>query len=153
MSCSRCKVFQELRTYENTVHETFNGACRDRNLLDDEEKWQHCLTEACGFEIPPKLRHLFSFICGFGNPNSPIQLLEQFKSELSEDFGRYLPLQKSRDRTLQDKANNLRIHNLTFQSFRMPEPTSLKNSVDCNTYDLQQGREEGQRLLNMLNPE
>lgn len=33
------KSFEELRTFENTVHESFKGTCRTRNLSEDYDEW------------------------------------------------------------------------------------------------------------------
>ncbi|GBN32810.1 hypothetical protein AVEN_232166-1 [Araneus ventricosus] len=79
-------TFQDLKTYDSVTMESFKEVCRARNLLEDDGEWRDCLREASNFQMPAKLRQLFSFICVFCNPMSPLELWEEFKTYLWEDF-------------------------------------------------------------------
>ena len=38
--------FEDLRTVNNVLHDTFKSACVARGLLEDDEEWIQCLREA-----------------------------------------------------------------------------------------------------------
>ena len=76
--------FNQLKTYEGVRHETFEGACRARGLLIDDTEWDRTLAEA--ITTPRQVRELFVTILGSCEPSNPVQLWEDYKSHMSEDF-------------------------------------------------------------------
>ncbi|SAL96239.1 hypothetical protein, partial, partial [Absidia glauca] len=40
------KSYEDLRTFQGTVHETFQDAALARGLLENDDEWDHCLEEA-----------------------------------------------------------------------------------------------------------
>ena len=78
--------FQELRSVNGRVCQTFREACNMRSLLEDYSHWDDTLIEAAAIDSPIKLRYLFTIIitaCGLSNPK---KLWETHKDSLSEDF-------------------------------------------------------------------
>ena len=80
------KSFEDIRTFNGIVHETFQEACCARGLLDDDAEWRRCLDEAKNSSMPSQLRQLFTTILDFNNPQRPGDLWQEFKSYLCEDF-------------------------------------------------------------------
>lgn len=79
--------FEELRTYEGIIYNSFQDCCRAMGLLQDDMEWIRCLQEAA--EVMTnihQLRELFVVILFFNVPADPSKLWERFKDELSEDF-------------------------------------------------------------------
>ncbi|GBO29957.1 hypothetical protein AVEN_99253-1 [Araneus ventricosus] len=103
--------------------------------------------------MPAKLRQLFSFICVFCNPTSPLELWEEFKSYLCEDFVLHTSVQQSANLALHNIADHLHVHNMTLTSIGLPEPATSHTYVNIDFCDLGTERKEGERLMAMLNPE
>ncbi|KAG6674120.1 hypothetical protein I3842_15G025900 [Carya illinoinensis] len=68
--------FEKLRTVNATSH----------GLLNKDSSLEDCLEEACLYQIPSSLRHLFSTILVYCNPTNPKELWERFEKEMSTDF-------------------------------------------------------------------
>ena len=51
--------FEDLRMYNGITYETFQEACRQRGLLDDDQEWDNCLAEAATYQSAATLRQLW----------------------------------------------------------------------------------------------
>ncbi|GBL72558.1 hypothetical protein AVEN_127831-1 [Araneus ventricosus] len=58
--------FNDLKTIDGTLCETFQEACKDLGLLNSDQHWHDTLFEAARMHMPSYLRILFVIICGFG---------------------------------------------------------------------------------------
>ncbi|GFV93152.1 ATP-dependent DNA helicase [Trichonephila clavipes] len=143
------KSFEELKTYEGVMMTSFKEACRAGNLLEDDGEWRNSLREACSFQMPSKLRQLFTFICVFCSPSSPLALWEKFKSYLCEDFEFHTSVYQSVDLALHNIADQLHAHNRTLMSNGLPEPAISHAYVETDSYNLEAERQEGERLMSM----
>ncbi len=69
--------FEDLRTTHRphtltiVVHPTIRAACLARGLLQDDAKWDQCLLEAAGVQLPRSLQQLFDSLLIFNNVNNP----------------------------------------------------------------------------------
>jgi len=59
------KSFEDLRTVNGTVFNTYKEAAKDMGLLATDEVWDVGMREASIFLMPSKLRDMFGTICGF----------------------------------------------------------------------------------------
>ncbi|XP_029347974.1 uncharacterized protein LOC103309041, partial [Acyrthosiphon pisum] len=82
--------FQDLRTVDGVVHETFTAAAVALGLLEDDRAWRDCLTESATFDTPRQLRYLFVTILVFCQPSNSRALYEANEANLMEDFKRRL---------------------------------------------------------------
>jgi hypothetical protein len=84
--------FEDLRTTHRphiptiVVHPTFKVACLARGLLQDDAKWDQCLSEAVDVQLPRSLRQLFVSLLIFNNVTNPGRLWDRHKGALTEDF-------------------------------------------------------------------
>ncbi|XP_036144291.1 uncharacterized protein LOC118646109 [Monomorium pharaonis] len=78
--------FQDLRTVNNVVHETYTAACLTLGLIEDDEQWKRAMHEAEIWMMPRQLRRLFIRILIHCQPIYPEQLWEEFKVSMSEDY-------------------------------------------------------------------
>jgi ATP-dependent DNA helicase PIF1 len=46
------RSFEELKTVDNILCNSFREACLALNLLENDEEWDRCLTEASNFKMP-----------------------------------------------------------------------------------------------------
>ena len=73
-----CTSFEDLRTHDNEICETFKEKCQKLNLLNDGKEWEHCLDEAIVVNSGYKLRYLFAIILTECNPSNPVSLWEKY---------------------------------------------------------------------------
>jgi len=65
-----CTSFEEVRTVENVIYDTYREVARAIDLLSDDSIWHDTLTEAEGYQMPYQLRELFVIICIFCEPSN-----------------------------------------------------------------------------------
>ncbi|XP_061515602.1 uncharacterized protein LOC133393679 [Anopheles gambiae] len=78
--------YEDLRTVNGSVCETFQQAAINEGLLEDDSEWDRALEEAATYRMPAQLRHFFALILSSGMPQNPRTLWESYASEMSEDF-------------------------------------------------------------------
>ncbi|KAG6705847.1 hypothetical protein I3842_07G198300, partial [Carya illinoinensis] len=78
--------FEKLRTVNGVVLPTYREAATSHGLLNKDSSLEDCLEEACLYQIPSSLRHIFSTILVYCNPTNPKELWERFEKKMSTDF-------------------------------------------------------------------
>jgi hypothetical protein len=68
------------------VHPTFKATCFARGLLQDDDEWDQCLSEAAGVQLPRSLRQFFVSLLIFNNVTNHGRLWDRHKGALTEDF-------------------------------------------------------------------
>ena len=63
--------WEDLRTFDGILHPTFHAACLARSLLENDDEWRECLTEASLTHVGESLRRLFSLILRLCEPSQP----------------------------------------------------------------------------------
>ena len=119
--------FQDLKTVNGKVCETFKATAIERKLLEDDTEWISCLEEASAFSMPQQLRQIFAFICIFNSPKEPLHLFDNFKEFFIEDFRREFSEICSEMKALQDIDSILRLHGLQCSDFNLPTPAPVMN--------------------------
>jgi hypothetical protein len=78
--------FDDLRTFNGIIYNTFHEAAQKHGFLDDDKEWQKCLEEACHCETNcDRLRELFVIILTQCSPSNPHLLWLEFRDHLSHD--------------------------------------------------------------------
>jgi len=72
------KSFDDLRTVDGILCESFHEACLKRGLLEDDGEWLICLQDAAEIQTGSQLRHLFATLLLFCAPAEPKKLWLQF---------------------------------------------------------------------------
>ena len=80
--------FEDLRTVNGTVYDTYKEAARAMGLLESDDEWDRCLTEAANFQKPGKFRQLFVQILFYCRPDNPEELFYKYELDLSSDYQR-----------------------------------------------------------------
>lgn len=78
--------FEDLRTFQGTIHPTFREACLARGLLEDDNEWIQCLQDASVMQTGKQLRALFVVILRDCLPSQPAQLWQQFRQHICDDL-------------------------------------------------------------------
>lgn len=97
------KSFEELRTVNKQVYETFELAAIARNLVNNGRQWRTLMKNTVNREYPSECRFLFAMLLLHSNVTNPtpLQLWDEFKKRLAEDFIRN---NKDDEDTAVDKA-------------------------------------------------
>ncbi|XP_021737552.1 uncharacterized protein LOC110704077 [Chenopodium quinoa] len=85
------KSFIDLRTVNGMVCATFQEACIQRGLFEEDNGVFSCLFEAAEIHMPSALRRLFAAVLVFCRPRNPDALWLQFYNDLSDDYRHTLP--------------------------------------------------------------
>ena len=78
--------FQDLRTVNNMIWNTYREACLVRGLLENDQHLSLAMEEATATQSPANLRSLLAIILTSCMPSNPVELWNFFKHQLSEDF-------------------------------------------------------------------
>ena len=78
--------FDDLRTVDCILQESFQEVCRYLGLLQDENEWDEALTEGALTAMPSALRELFVTIVLFCMPANPKELFMKHYLEWADDF-------------------------------------------------------------------
>ena len=125
------KSFEEVRTVNDQLCETFKMACENRGLLQNDNEWNNCLIEAIQYSSPSYIRTLFASILVHCEPTNPLTLWENHKLSLGEDF-RHISPSSSDDQLCNTVLHELSVilhqHQKSLSDFNLPEPD--QNNVD-----------------------
>ncbi|XP_044585994.1 uncharacterized protein LOC123266031 [Cotesia glomerata] len=86
--------FENLRTVNGVIYDTFTTACLAAGLIEDDQEWRRTLLEAVIWMMPRQLRCLFVRILIHCQPLQPNELWNEFKEAMSEDYSRNLGIEK-----------------------------------------------------------
>ncbi|XP_060855149.1 uncharacterized protein LOC132932805 [Metopolophium dirhodum] len=115
------KSFQDIRTVDGVVHETFTAAAVALGLLEDDRAWRDCLTESATLDTPRQLRYLFVTILVFCEPSNPLALYEANEANMMEDFNRRLQdVDRARAACLAAIEDLLRVHRKSPGDYGLP---------------------------------
>lgn len=78
--------FDYLKTVDGVLKETYQAACRDRGLLENDEHWKNTLREVSISQCPVQLRELFVVILLFCQPSESLKLWDNIKDDLCQDI-------------------------------------------------------------------
>ncbi|KEP45929.1 putative ATP-dependent DNA helicase PIF1 [Rhizoctonia solani 123E] len=78
--------FEDLRTYNGVVFGTFKEACIAQGLLESDDEWAQCLTEAAQFKTGQQMRRLFVVILTACTPSKPDELWTRFRAQICDDL-------------------------------------------------------------------
>lgn len=78
--------FQNLRTVNNVLCESYRDACQRLNLLENDEHWDNSLADASLAASPYQIRTLFAIIISTCFPSQPLELWEKYKDAMADDI-------------------------------------------------------------------
>ena len=74
-------------TIETTVHNSYQEACRQLGLLEDDRQYNQAMIDASFGDSPKKMRDLFSYIItACPDVKDRLTLWNNHKDDMSEDF-------------------------------------------------------------------
>ena len=103
------KSFDDLKTVNNEICDTFQDACLSRGLLEDDGEWEICLRDASEIKTGSQLRHLFTTLLLFCAPAQPHLLWLKFRNKICDDL-RYNLFQLGRMNVSQNDIYDFGLH-------------------------------------------
>ena len=132
--------YADLKTsHDGRVHKTFKEMALALGLLESDEEWNDCMSEAVVSFMPKQLRSLFVTILVFGEPAQPLALWEKYKGSMGEDLFQnactYLQIctddirKKVENEVLLLLQEELEAVNMSLQDFGLPIPKKQFRSL------------------------
>ena len=113
--------WEDVRTVNGIVLETFREACFLKGLLQNDTEWQNTLFEVVLTHMPKQLRQLFSIILTFCEPDNPLHLWNTYKAFMMEDFiHRSVPLLIAEQATLHQIEKIVNQSGKTLADYNLP---------------------------------
>ena len=84
--CKGKTSFEDLKTLDNVVQESYQAVCRELGLLSDDQEWSTVLIEAAGTQMCPQIRALYVVILLYCQPADPRKLFDDFWDDWTDDF-------------------------------------------------------------------
>ncbi|XP_015370488.1 PREDICTED: uncharacterized protein LOC107166369 [Diuraphis noxia] len=75
-----------VRTVQNVIYDTFQGACNALGLLDDESHWENTLSEAFICCTPKLLRCLFTIMLTICQITDPLMLWQNYHESMADNI-------------------------------------------------------------------
>src|SRR6266480_3800277 len=106
--------------------------CMARGLLESDDEWDICLTEASSFQTGDQLRRLFVTILRYNSLTDPLGLFNRYRQHLSDDCRHRLETrfqiasptdQQIISLALEDIRVLLEQGNKALSDFNLPEPS------------------------------
>ncbi|KAK6021322.1 hypothetical protein OSTOST_13005 [Ostertagia ostertagi] len=77
--------YEDLRTHNGVLYETFQEAAIARGLLEDDTEYDTCLEEAALSSMPSQIRRLFATMVAFSEPADVARLFRNHYDAMAED--------------------------------------------------------------------
>jgi len=145
--------FEDLRTVDGQVSDTFKEACIRRHLLIDDTEWDKALSEATLLQMPQQLRSLFTTICIYCDPTNPQQLWEKHQNAMIEDYThRQYSTHIATQLALQDINRSLQQNGTSLSALGLPDVNPLDiEHLPSEDIDIAAETEKAQTQLMRLN--
>lgn len=130
------KNFDDVKTFDGVTYHTFEEAAHARGIATNNQEWRTTLLEAATFNTPNQLRQIFAVICALNSPTNAIDLWEEFKPNICEDYLQSLEEEIAYNRGLIDIDDILITHNTSCIQIGLPAPTrQFQDEVEVNVID------------------
>nr|XP_047141267.1 uncharacterized protein LOC101235929 [Hydra vulgaris] len=145
--------YENLRTVNGTVFNTFRKACYQLDLLQDDIEWRNTLTEAVATGLPKQIRQLFSIILTLWQPGDPLHLWNTFKDYMVEDYiHRSIPVLLAEQVALCQIEFIINQSGKTLADYNLPTLDQFLDSIPENDdEDVQVFIDEANRVRPLLN--
>ena len=84
------KSYEDLKTVNGIIHESYKDTCRALGLLEDDELWTLVMEDAKYQKLPKQMRDLFLILLSEADLSNPRELFEKYNASMSEDYAHQL---------------------------------------------------------------
>ena len=144
MTVKGATCFEDVRTYEGIIYETFKQACNARGLLGNVQEWYNAFDEAASWATSSQLRQLFVTMLLFCEVTDEYAFFEKVWHLLSGDIqyqfretignpAFYLPEKDLKDFLLDDLSELFLKNGSRIEDFNLPKKigSSHRSSGNC----------------------
>jgi hypothetical protein len=165
------RSYEEVRTYNNIVYDTFKEACKACGLLGDDQEWLATMNEAATWAMSSQLRQLFVIMLLYCQVADEYTLFEKVWKYLADDI-EYIfhkALDQPNFHIIEDDLKNYLLDKLAIlfnksgsniQDFNLPRKTDNLQDRSVNrlleeelSYDANNLSNESKVLISQLNTE
>jgi hypothetical protein len=123
------KSFEDVRTVDDQICETFKEACLKLRLITDDSEYFECMKEASGFQSAKMLRNLFCLLILNCNLTKVKEMFNTFYENLSEDFYHVLDEDLKYSKTVNEIEKNLNSNGFSLVKFGIEVTQVKENSL------------------------
>jgi len=154
LNVSGPQSFDDLKTVDGVICETFRDAAAKRELLLDDQEYRYCLEEAIFYQMSSQLRELFAIILVFGTPSNPLQLWTTFSGNFCDDCHKHYKTASIDDVQLMcyDDVNELlSLHFKSLSDFGIDRPSdAVVSRIELSQQHHQQVAEKAENDYGLL---
>jgi hypothetical protein len=114
--------YSSLRTLNGVVFPTFQAACIERGLLEDETELDKVMDEAFLIQFGEQLRSLFCSILLYSTPSKPLEFWNRNREKLAEDWIKENGKETAINMVLRWLEKRLALAEVKLKSLGLPEP-------------------------------
>ncbi|XP_024886657.1 uncharacterized protein LOC112464095 [Temnothorax curvispinosus] len=144
------KCYEDLRTVNGVLYETFKDAAKTRNLIESDDQWDKTLEEVKESQMPAQIRELFAYICIYGTPTDVPTLWNKYKDAMIEDYV-HRNMDNPENIAMNCIDEIMRNNGTSCVNFKLSKPKPVK--IIKIEYDLDEEKSRGEDLLLTLNAE
>jgi hypothetical protein len=149
--------FEDLKTYDGQVFDTFKEAAQKRGLFNDDATWENTLMEAAAEKMPRALRQLFANLCVLAVPPNVVELFEKYKVDLCEDFSRHIghtdDCRDCENFALLEIQEVLKMNGKSCDDFGLPTPHTVGQRTAEEFFNVRTEKEQSETMISSLNEE
>jgi hypothetical protein len=147
--------FEDLRTQNGELCDTFKEAAQKLGLFNDDATWDHTLMEAAAEKMPRELRQLFANLCILAVPPNVAELFAKYKDDLCEDFSRHNghtdDCRDCENFALLEIQEVLRLNGKSCDDFGLPTPHAVRQATVVDFYNALAEKEQSKLMISSLN--
>ncbi|XP_024523662.1 uncharacterized protein LOC9648472 [Selaginella moellendorffii] len=147
--------FSDLKVLNGVAYDTYRSTAQEMGLLQDDCEWEKCLEESLTFQMPAKVRYLFSVMCLFCELIDPKKLWDKFKEGMCEDLVRnHNNYEAAMQHGLNEMSILLQEHGKKLSDYELPDPEFIGvNETTTETRCVPCTPDEAELLKTRLNKE
>ncbi|CEP19617.1 hypothetical protein [Parasitella parasitica] len=146
--------FEDIRTVNGQIYATYQEAAEALGLLESDNQWSTCMTEASTFQSASSWRNSYCIIVAFCSPSNPFELFLRFRDAMSDDIMHKL---KS-DNTINSVLINIRFRSYEHCLLELNEILLGQYDTDRTTFsgfelpetDTRSGHDEHSNLQSLI---
>ena len=141
--------FEQLRTVCDVEYDTFEDAAIASNFISNDEETEDCMAEAVLNLMAPQLRTMFALLCAMTDIGKPLQLFNNYKHNMMEDFLRSMTEVEALNKLLQTLDEIFRTSGTSCDQMGLPQPQYIAEIVNFNTNEMftRDSLNRGQKLV------
>lgn len=163
--------YEDIRTYNGILYQSFKEACAARGLLNDDNEWYNTFEEATNWATTSQLRYLFTIMLQFCNLKDERTFYEKNWRKMVDDIEhrltqRYHPIKycpteiELQDLLIKELEDIFSKNGVSIINFNLPQKSKRYISDKTNQliqeemdYDIDYLEEEANKLYLQLNKE